>query len=130
MSSTSVEQIDRASKFLRDHSLKEDSILRKCCMLSMDLLLLAGLICLTARVIQDEAYWGEAPYPIHVFILVQYAGLALFIRLPVSRIKANTQSVCLCFALCVTFINTILGFWWMNSIRQRETDDTLEESKW
>lgn len=57
--STNVDQIDRASKFLKDNSLKEHSLIRKCCMASIDLLLLTGMIYLLARVISDEQYWHE-----------------------------------------------------------------------
>jgi hypothetical protein len=51
--STNVDQIDRASKFLKENSLKEHSILRKCCMASLDILLVSGMIYLLARVVDD-----------------------------------------------------------------------------
>jgi hypothetical protein len=88
--STNVDQIDRASKFLKDNSLKEHSILRKFCMASLDILLVGGMIYLLARVVDDQEYWHEARYPMHAVILLQYFGLALLIRLPVSRIKSTT----------------------------------------
>ena len=59
----------------------------------------------------------------HIVIVLQYLGLALLIRLPVSRIKSTTQSVCLCFSLLVLLVNTVLGIYWLNCIR---LDDAIE----
>lgn len=62
-------QIDKASRYLQENSLRQNSVARKCCQLSLDLLLLCGLAYLLTRVVQDEQYWQAAPYPFHTFIL-------------------------------------------------------------
>ena len=92
-------------------------------MASIDLLLVTGLIYLLARVINDEKYWHDAPYPIHVVILLQYFGLALLIRLPVSRITVSTQRVFFGLSLLLLIFNTIIGCFWLNCIR-------LSDDKW
>jgi len=52
-----IEQIDRATKFLKENSLKENGVARKCCMFSVDLLLLSGLVYLSLRIHTDWQYW-------------------------------------------------------------------------
>ena len=82
-----IEQIDRAGKFLKENSLKENSIARKCCMLSLDLVLISGLVYLALQIHMDWQYWGTSPCPLQYFILFQYLLLALIVRVPVTRLK-------------------------------------------
>jgi hypothetical protein len=51
--STNAEQIDRLNKFLKENSLPANSIFRQCFMLFLDILLVTGMIYLTACVVKD-----------------------------------------------------------------------------
>jgi len=68
--SAKIHQLDRLTKFLRENSLKENSLLRKFCQASMDLLFFSGLIYLLAKISYDQDYWKEAPYPMHALLVI------------------------------------------------------------
>lgn len=117
-----IEQIDNASKFLRENSLKENSIARKCCMFSLDIVLLAGLVYLSVKTYLDRHYWQSAPCPLYAFILVQYLVLALIIRVPVSRLKQATMSAIMCVGVLVLKLNSVVGLYWLHSIYLAEKE--------
>lgn len=119
--SASVNQLERWAKFLKDNSLKEHSLFRKFCQASIDLLIFSGLIYLLAKISYDQDYWKEAPYPMHALLVIQYCGLVLMMRMPVTRIRAATQSVTLCLVFMILIVNTSLMCYWLVCLRQNES---------
>ena len=86
----------------------------------LDLALISGFVYLLFRVLSDETYWREAPYPFHIFILLQYALLALLIRVPITSCKAATQSCIVCFLSLGLKINSVVGLYWLHQIQNTE----------
>lgn len=76
------------------------------------------MIYLLAKIVTDQDYWLKAPYPLHATILLQYFGLVLIIRLPVTRIRASTQSAVMCLVALLLTINTVVGCFWLECIRE------------
>lgn len=107
-------QIDRASRFLQTHSLKKNSLCRSCALLLLDLALFCGFFYVLYRVITDQEYWRSAPYPFHVFIVAQYAMLALLIRVPIMSCRAVTTGWIVCSLSFVVILNAMLGLFWLH----------------
>lgn len=110
-------QLDKAQRFLHDHSLRKNSLARLCCLLTLDLLLVTGFCLALYFVIQDEEYWQEAPYPFHIFLLVQYALIALLIRVPISSFRAAISSGIVCVLSVLLKVNIGLGFYFLYHMR-------------
>ena len=117
-------QIERASRFLQNHSLKKNSFARSCCLTLLDLALVAGFSSILWQVIQDQDYWRKAPYPLHVFIIVQYALLALLIRVPIMKCRAATTGWVVCCISLSVKVNAIIGLYFIHSMTSLNEDQT------
>jgi hypothetical protein len=78
---------DRAAAYLKSNRQPKDTLFRKLSFCLFDLSLIAGLLLLALRIYQDREYWKTSPYPLDVFIIVQYALLALLFRIAISKVS-------------------------------------------
>jgi hypothetical protein len=113
-------QVDRASRFLKDHSLKKNSVCRRFFLLLVDLALVSGLCYLLWRIVKDQVYWTKAPYPLHIFIVAQYILLALLIRVPVMSCRAATTGWIACSLCILATLNVGLGLYWFNQLESQD----------
>ena len=123
-----ISQIDRANQFLQKNSFKQDSLARVCCLFTLDLLLVGGWVYLLIRVVKDEDYWHEAPYPFYIFILLQYLLLALIIRVPIgTNCKAITISSVVCSISLAIMINVGVGIFQIRALMNPENNFDLKQ---
>lgn len=119
----SITELNKANRFFQKNSLKQDSIARLCCLCFLDLLLVGGWVYLLARVVKDEDYWKNAPYPFYIFILLQYVLLALIIRVPIgTACKATTVSGVVCCLSLMIKVNLCVGIYQMRALTDQEAE--------
>ena len=76
----------------------------------------------------DRDYWKKAPNYFNYFLLVQYAILALTIRLPVMS-SISSSSATKLTALLVLFLiaNTITGIIWFRQLTEPSEDTPAKD---
>lgn len=83
-----MKQIDdplrRATIFLSENAVRQNSWSRTICYLFVDILLIAGFVWHLYITERDWDYWKTAPNSFNVFLVMQYVLLALTIRFPVT----------------------------------------------
>lgn len=119
----SITELKKANRFFERNSLKQNNVVRMCCLFFLDLLLMGVWVYLLVKVIKDEDYWRNAPQPFYIFILVQYFLLALIIRVPISiSCRAQTVSCIVCFlSLCIK-VNLAIGIYQIRALLEPEVD--------
>ena len=80
------DSIKRATIFLSENAVRQNSWTRTLCYLTFDLALIFGLVWHVWITERDWDYWQTAPNSFNVFLLTQYVLLALCIRFPVTTI--------------------------------------------
>ena len=124
------QQIDdplkRATIFLSENAIRQNSWSRTICYLFVDLLLLVGFIWHIYITDRDWNYWKAAPNSFNVFLVIQYLLLALCIRFPVTTMfKQNTITKgTLLLGLCL-LINTIIGTVWFFELTDPQKKEAL-----
>lgn len=72
------------------------------------------MVLLCTLIVSDEDYWAKSPQPLHLFMIIQYLLLALFIKLPVYGFNNKTLFSLMCFVFLIIKINSVVGVYWLN----------------
>ena len=120
---------DRAAAYLKSNRQSKDTLYQKVSFFLFDLVLIAGFLVLSFRIYEDRDYWKTSPYPLDVFIVVQYAMLALLFRLAISKVSPMYQSAISCLLLTVVKVYAWICVYWLNEIRLQSEFTLKDEYK-
>ena len=94
--------------------------MRKVFVCLVDIAVTLGLVFVFMRILDDQDYWQKAPYPLHVFLLLQYSLFALCIRMPMCGFRQRTSTLMFCFLFLIQSCNTWFGLYLIYKIRNQD----------
>ena len=119
-----IEPLERAQVVLQDFAVKQNSIARKLCYFLFDILLISGFAYYAILTYMDRDYWKKAPNYFNYFLPLQYAILALCIRLPVmSSISSSSATKLTALLILLLIVNTTTGIIWLRELTEPVDDD-------